>query len=199
MRISVTLAAYVAAAVGLLIIIGFFVKTRANPPHIAIVGRGVPPLNAATSYHMAPITVSPINGLKARNLRDSFNEIHHGHRHAAIDIMEPRGTPVYAVVDGTIRKIFFSKGGGNTIYEFDRSATYCYYYAHLDHYAEGLHEGELISRGDVLGYVGFTGNASPDAPHLHFAVYALGQDKRWSKGTPLDPFPILMQLLRGAG
>jgi murein DD-endopeptidase MepM/ murein hydrolase activator NlpD len=114
MRISVTLAAY-AAAVAMGVLIGFFVKTRANPPHIAIVGRGVPPLNAATSYQMAPITVSPINGLKARNLRDSFNEIHHGHRHAAIDIMEPRGTPVHAVVDGTIRKIFFSKGGGNTI------------------------------------------------------------------------------------
>jgi len=198
MRISVTLAAFATpAAVGLLI--GFFVKARANPLYIAIAGRGVLLLNAATSYHMAPMTVSPINGLKTGNLRDSFNEIHHGHRHAAIDIMEPRGTPVHAVVDGTIRKIFFSKGGGNTIYEFDRSATYCYYYAHLDHYAEELHEGKLISRGDVIGYIGSTGNASPDAPHLHFAVYALGQDKRWSKGTPLDPYPLLMRLVRGAG
>jgi peptidoglycan LD-endopeptidase LytH len=188
-----TMAAYAGAtAVGLLLI-GFFAKARGDLP---MFGRGIPVLSAATSYKMQQIKVAPIADLKALDLRDSFNEVHHGHRHAAIDIMKPRGTPVHAVVDGTVRKIFFSKGGGNTIYEFDSSETYCYYYAHLDHYAEGLHEGEPIPRGGLLGYVGSTGNASRNAPHLHFAIYALGQDKRWPRGTPLDPFPVLMQLLQ---
>jgi murein DD-endopeptidase MepM/ murein hydrolase activator NlpD len=93
--------------------------------------------------------------------------------------MEPRGTQVHAVVDGTIKKIFFSRGGGKTIYEFDRFEAYCYYYAHLDGYAAGLHEGQRVSTGEVIGYIGSTGNASPEAPHLHFAVYELDRDKRW--------------------
>ena len=83
----------------------------------------------------------PISGLALTDLRDSFEEIHNGHRHEAIDIMEPRGTPVHAVVSGTIRKLFLSKPGGNTVYEFDEMGVYCYYYAHLDRYVEGLREG----------------------------------------------------------
>ena len=85
--------------------------------------------------------------------------------------MEPAGTPVRAVVDGTIQKLFLSKAGGNTIYEFDGPGTYCYYYAHLERYVDGLHEGMHVSRGEVIGYVGSTGDASPAAPHLHFAIY----------------------------
>ena len=83
----------------------------------------------------------PISGLTLANLRDTFEEFHNGHRHEAIDIMEPRGTPVRAVVPGTIQKLFFSIPGGSTIYQFDEVGEYCYYYAHLDRYAEGLHEG----------------------------------------------------------
>ena len=116
------------------------------------------------------IAALPIEGLKASELRDNFEEIHNGHRHEAIDIIKPNGTPARAVVDGTIRKLFFSKAGGNTIYEFDEASNYCYYYAHLDHYANELYEGMHVSRGTVIGYVGSTGNASLPAPHLHFAI-----------------------------
>jgi peptidoglycan LD-endopeptidase LytH len=131
----------------------------------------------------AELETLPIAGLSAKDLHDSFNEIHHGHRHDAIDIMEPRGTPVLAVADGSIRKIFFSRGGGGkTIYEFGRSETYCYYYAHLDAYASGLHEGQLVWAGEVIGYTGSTGNASLEAPHLHFAVYQLDPEKHWWRG-----------------
>ena len=106
--------------------------------------------NATSSLlDMAP----PISGLALADLRDSFDEIHNGHRHEAIDIMEPRGTPVHAVVSGTIRKLFLSKPGGNTIYEFDETSVYCYYYAHLDRYADGLREGQRVERGDVIGFV----------------------------------------------
>ena len=101
----------------------------------------------------------PISGLTLANLRDTFDEFHNGHRHEAIDILEPRGTPVHAVVSGTIRKLFLSIPGGNTIYQFDEMGVYCYYYAHLDRYVEGLHEGMRVRAGDVIGFVGSTGNA----------------------------------------
>ena len=112
-----------------------------------------------------------------------FEEVHAGHRHEAIDIMEPRGTPVHAVVTGTVRKLFLSKPGGKTIYQFDETETYCYYYAHLDGYVEGLHEGMRVDRGEVIGFVGSTGNADPGTPHLHFAIFELGPEKQWWKGT----------------
>jgi murein DD-endopeptidase MepM/ murein hydrolase activator NlpD len=110
---------------------------------------------ASSILEMTP----PIRGLALTNLRDTFEEVHDGHKHEAIDIMEPRGTPVHAVVSGTIRKLFLSKPGGNTIYQFDEMGVYCYYYAHLDGYAEGLHEGMRVKSGDVIGFVGSTGNA----------------------------------------
>jgi len=136
---------------------------------------------------------SPLDSLKTTELHDSFNETHHGHRHEAIDIMRPRGTPVRAVVDGIIRKVFISRGGGLTVYEFDRDGRYCYYYAHLDRYPDELHEGLAVARGDVIGYVGTTGDAAPDAPQLHFAIFKLGPDKSWWKGEAIDPYPILMR------
>jgi murein DD-endopeptidase MepM/ murein hydrolase activator NlpD len=140
---------------------------------------------------------APLDFLKRSELHDSFNELHHGHRHEAIDIMRPRGTPIHSVTYGAIRKLFTSRQGGLTIYEFDRAGVYCYYYAHLDHYAAGLREGMPISRGDLIGYVGTTGDAAPDAPQLHFAIYRLGPDKSWWKGEAIDPYPILLQVVTG--
>jgi len=149
-------------------------------------------LSAATAT--TPLNIgAPLDFLKPAELHDSFNEIHNGHRHEAIDIMRPRGTPVLAVTDGVIRKLFMSHQGGLTIYEFDRAGIYCYYYAHLDSYAAGLREEITVVRGEVIGYVGTTGNAKPDAPQLHFAIYRLGPDKSWWKGEPIDPYPILLQ------
>jgi murein DD-endopeptidase MepM/ murein hydrolase activator NlpD len=138
----------------------------------------------------------PIAGLHANELRDTFTEEHSGHPHEAIDIMAPRGTPVHAAVSGTVQKLFLSKAGGNTIYEFDEDRTLCYYYAHLDRYADGLREGMHVTRGDVIGYVGSTGNARPEAPHLHFTVFQLGPEKQWWKGAPLNPFEALRRAAR---
>jgi murein DD-endopeptidase MepM/ murein hydrolase activator NlpD len=116
----------------------------------------------------------------------------HGNRaHEAVDILVPRNTPVHAAESGTIAKLFFSKGGGgNTIYEFDPSGRYCYYYAHLERYADGLKDGQHVARGDVIGFVGTSGNAPPNTPHLHFAVFALGPAHQWWKGQPLDPYLV---------
>ena len=135
----------------------------------------------------------PIQGLKPADLHDTFNEVHNGHPHEAIDIAAARGTPVRAAVSGTIRKLFLSKAGGNTIYQFDAETEYCYYYAHLDRYADGLREGTQVRRGDVIGYVGSTGNADARTPHLHFAVFALGANKEWWKGRAINPYGNLMQ------
>jgi murein DD-endopeptidase MepM/ murein hydrolase activator NlpD len=139
---------------------------------------------------------TPISGLTLANLRDSFEETHNGHRHEAMDIMEPRGTPVHAVVPGTIRKLFLSKPGGITIYEFDEKSEYCYYYAHLDRYAEGLHEGMSVKPGDVIGFVGSTGNAAENAPHLHFAIFELGPEKQWWRGQAVNPYPSLVDAVK---
>ncbi|HUD99349.1 MAG TPA: M23 family metallopeptidase [Bryobacteraceae bacterium] len=135
--------------------------------------------------------IIPVRGVQAEQLREDFNEIRGGHRHEAIDIMAPRGTPVLAADEGAVVKLFLSKPGGLTVYQFDGSQTYCYYYAHLDSYAPGLKEGALLQKGDVLGYVGSTGNASPNAPHLHFAIFQLGPEQHWWQGTPIDPYGFL--------
>ena len=134
----------------------------------------------------------PVEGVTANRLTDTFNDSRAiGRRHDAIDIMAPRGTEVRAVDDGTIAKLFTSKAGGLTIYEFDRTQTFSYYYAHLDRYATGLAEHQSVKRGQVLGYVGSTGNASETAPHLHFAIARLGTDRAWWKGDPINPYPLL--------
>jgi len=134
----------------------------------------------------------PVPGVDPKTIRDTFNEMRGTERHEATDILAPYGSPVVAVDDGVVRKLFYSVRGGNTVYQFDPTETYCYYYAHLDRYAEGLKEGQLIKRGAVIGYAGASGDALMSSPHLHFAIFKLGPDKRWWQGTPIDPYPILM-------
>jgi murein DD-endopeptidase MepM/ murein hydrolase activator NlpD len=134
----------------------------------------------------------PVQGIAADKLVRSFHDVRSGSReHEAIDILAPTGTPVVAVEDGTVAKLFVSKAGGNTIYQFDPGKEYSYYYAHLDRYADGLKEGQSVSRGQVIGYVGTSGNAPKDTPHLHFAVFRLTPEKQWWTGTPIDPYDIL--------
>ena len=145
-----------------------------------------------------PAIIPPIVGLTSANLVDTFDQMRGAGRHEAIDILEPRGTPVRAVVDGTIAKLFLSKPGGNTIYLFDKSQTFCYYYAHLDHYEAGLHEGQQVKAGDAMAYVGSTGDANPAAPHLHFTIFQLGPEKHWWQGKPIDPYPILLQAVHAS-
>ena len=134
----------------------------------------------------------PVRGVLPGQLSDTFTQSRGSdRRHDAIDILAPRGTPVLAVADGRIEKLFLSKPGGRTIYQFDPEGRVAYYYAHLDAYAPQLSEGQRVKRGQVIGYVGSTGNADPQAPHLHFAIFLLGPQKRWWEGTPVNPYPLL--------
>ena len=136
------------------------------------------------------ILAFPVKGYE-RALRDNFDEKRGTAPHEALDIMAPRGTPVVAADNGTIARLFKSVPGGLTIYQFDESGALAYYYAHLDRYAEGLREGAKVRRGEVIGYVGSTGNARADAPHLHFTVFALGSDRKWWRGRAINPHAAL--------
>jgi murein DD-endopeptidase MepM/ murein hydrolase activator NlpD len=140
----------------------------------------------------------PIANVPVKDIHDTFNEARGGdRRHEATDIMTPKGTPVLAVDNGLVRKLFTSERGGLTIYQMDSSEKYIYYYAHLDRYAPGLREGLLVKKGDVIGYVGATGNADPNAPHLHFAIFELGPDKSWYSGLrPVNAYPLLTESAR---
>jgi len=156
------------------------------------------PASAATPP--APVPASPTDaglllplpGLTRDQLHDTFTDARsEGRVHDAIDIMAPAGTPVLAVADGTVEKLFDSKRGGLTIYQFEPSGRYAYYYAHLQRYADGLAEKQAIRRGQVIGYVGSTGNADPGAPHLHFAIFHLGPERHWWEGEAINPYPVL--------
>ncbi|TWI69951.1 peptidase M23-like protein [Pseudoduganella lurida] len=134
----------------------------------------------------------PVAGVSAKELTNTFEQPRGTERrHEALDIPAPKGTPVYATADGKIVKLFNSKPGGITIYQFDPSEKYAYYYAHLDGYAPDLKEGQQVRRGQMIGYVGVTGNSDPNVPHLHFAIFELNADKKWWEGTPVNPYPYL--------
>lgn len=163
------------------------------PPELKAAEPAVPSLTAnVTAELRARGLTLPVQGIKRDDLRDSFAEARgDARRHEAIDILAPRNTPVFAVEDGMIARLFLSEAGGITIYQFDPSERYVYYYAHLERYADGLKEGDTVRRGQVIGYVGTTGNAPRDTPHLHFAIFQMTDEKRWWQGTAIDPYSVL--------
>lgn len=164
-------------------------------------GAGEAPLSPPTLTTIGPDPVAelrdrrlllPVKGFGRESLRESFHETRGGsRRHEAIDIVAARSTLVVAVEDGKVARLFFSKVGGITLYQFDPSERYVYYYAHLERYGDNLREGDVVKRGQVIGYVGTSGNAPRQTPHLHFAIFKLTPEKHWWEGTPIDPYPIL--------
>jgi murein DD-endopeptidase MepM/ murein hydrolase activator NlpD len=135
----------------------------------------------------------PVLGVRPEALSDTFTQSRSGGRvHDAIDIMAPSGTPVVAAAPGIVEKLFFSKGGGGiTAYVRSPDRAWTYYYAHLQDYAPGLREGQAVKQGDPIGRVGFTGNANPAGPHLHFAINRTEPDAKWYRGQPINPYPRL--------
>ena len=136
--------------------------------------------------------IIPVAGVVSTALHDGFTEKRSGGRmHEAIDIMAPRGTPVVSATEGRLLRLHTSKAGGLMVYAADASDQFILMYAHLDRYASGLVEGAPLHKGQLLGFVGTTGNAPPNAPHLHFAI-ARGQPSvKWWKGVALNPYPLL--------
>ena len=136
----------------------------------------------------------PVRGIAAYQIPDTYDAPRDGARvHNAQDILAKRGTPVLAADDGTILHIGTNALGGNVIWTADPSRRFAFYYAHLDRWAKGLHDGQSVSRGDVIGYVGTTGNAPKDTPHLHFQLVRIVSGKRYSDGPPVNPLPFFTQ------
>jgi peptidoglycan LD-endopeptidase LytH len=133
----------------------------------------------------------PVEGFRPEKMTDTFDDARTGHVHEASDIMAPRNTPVRAVETGTIARLLSNASGGNTIYQLDPSERFVYYYAHLERYADGLREGQKVDRGQVIGYVGTTGNAPKNTPHLHFAIFRVVDQRQWWGGAPINPYLVL--------
>ncbi|CTP87892.1 M23 family metallopeptidase [Xanthomonas graminis] len=166
--------------------------TPPTPPAATAAAAAPAPAPAPAPENNGADLLIPVQGVTGDQLQDTFTDARsQGRRHDAIDILAPAGTPVLAVADGNVEKLFDSERGGLTVYQFEPSGRYAYYYAHLQRYADGLAEKQPIRRGQVLGYVGSTGNADPGAPHLHFEVHRLGPEKQWWKGESLNPYPLL--------
>jgi len=134
--------------------------------------------------------IVPVARVGSRDLVDTWGAARsEGRSHKGIDIMAAQGTPVLAAVDGRIVKFHDSERGGVTIYQFDRNERFVYYYAHLQARADDLAEGDEVRQGDVIGFVGATGNAT--TPHLHFEVSRLTDEKKWWRAESVNPYPLL--------
>lgn len=147
---------------------------------------------APTTMETFPRLQIPVVGVQLGQLQDTFADPRSGgRRHEALDIPAPHGTPVLAASDGLIVRLFYSQAGGITLYQLSPARTLVSYYAHLERYAEGIREGQQVRQGEVVGYVGATGNASPQHPHLHFALWQVCDPHRFWHGTPINPYPLL--------
>jgi len=163
-----------------------------SPVPLATIGTLDRSASADVEYVRARHLLLPVAGVRADQLADSFEEARDGsRRHHAIDILAPRGTPVLAADDGRVLRVSWNSAGGNTVYATDADSRIVYYYAHLDHYHEPLSPGMALNKGDTLGFVGTTGNAPKDVPHLHFQIMQMPHDGKYWIGEPLNPFPIL--------
>ena len=163
-------------------------------PVVTVKPEQAPPVTVAEQVVVGPSGLAiPVVGAKPDQLTDTYTQARaNGRVHDAIDIMAAEGTPVIAAADGTIEKLFFSKGGGGiTIYERSPDQKWQYYYAHLQGYAPGLAEGQQVKRGQVIARVDHTGDAVASAPHLHFAVNSIANGQGWWQGAPINPYPLL--------
>lgn len=145
----------------------------------------------AMSYRVArlylepaePAILMPVKGVPARAVGNTWGAPRSGGRkHEGQDIFARRGTPVLSATDGVVVRIGETKLGGKTVFVAGRGMR-TYYYAHLDAYPPDLEVGNLVAKGDVVGFVGNTGNARGTPPHLHFGIYT-------AQGA-IDPLPLI--------
>jgi murein DD-endopeptidase MepM/ murein hydrolase activator NlpD len=153
-------------------------------------GRGTRPPSATTSARSSIRLLFPVPSGSRSGLESGFTERRGTRRHEAVDIHAERGAPVLAVSDGKLERMSNNRQGGKGLYQRSPTGALCYYYAHLERYANGLSPGQPLTRGQLLGYVGSTGNASENAPHLHFAVFRLAAGQSCSDGQAIDPYPL---------
>ena len=181
-------------------------STRPAPESVSLIPRttsspgeigdsvSLPPGTSALAILVSELIV-PVPGVQPSELRDTFNEVRGGgtRKHEALDILAPRGTPVLSASAGRVLKLHDSKDGGLMVYAADSSNRFVLMYGHLDHYADGLREGDPLRQGQTIGYVGTTGNAPANTPHLHFAIAHPSDVKLWWTGEAIDPWPLLQR------
>jgi murein DD-endopeptidase MepM/ murein hydrolase activator NlpD len=150
-----------------------------------------PPADAIEELRARDLLI-PVEGIERSQLQDDFQDPRSGNRsHQALDILAPRGQPVLAVEDGVIVRLSNGARSGLAIHQWGPKKRYIYFYAHLQAHAEGLQKGDPVRRGQILGYVGTTGNAPPDTPHLHFAIRRVPEPRTWWRGEMINPYPVL--------
>jgi murein DD-endopeptidase MepM/ murein hydrolase activator NlpD len=176
---------------------GLALDTLVAPVPLPSTGN-VPSATRAELVALADALIIPVTGVEPDELADTFEEARGTRRHEALDILSPRGTPVVSAADGRLMKLHTSENGGLMVYAADASERFILFYAHLDRYASGLSEGMRLRRGQRLGYVGTTGNAPPNVPHLHFGIARAADVREWWKGVPIDPLPLLRKPASGA-
>ena len=137
------------------------------------------------STRPAPTSVAvPVAGVARRGLVDTWGGARsEGRRHEGIDIFAKRGTEVLAATEGLVSRIGENRLGGRTVWVLGPGRQR-HYYAHLDRYVDTLTPGDRVAVGDVLGYVGNSGNAKGTPPHLHYGIYTLT--------GAINPYPLLM-------
>ena len=168
-------------------------ETRPAPPAVKPVVVDPVSSTEAVDYLLARGMLIPVVGVSVGQLHDTFDEGRDGGRvHRALDILAPRGTPVLSADSGRILRVSTNSLGGNIIYATDPLGRVVYYYAHLDAYQPGLTQGAMVARGDTLGFVGTTGNAPKDTPHLHFQVMRMPSDGKYWDGEPINPYPLIL-------
>lgn len=168
---------------------GTAAATPSSPPYGAV---------TVTSADISTLTIRnlliPVAGVAPAQLHDSFLDSRsEGRTHKALDIMAPRDTPVLATDDGKVLRLHQSDRGGIMLYQSDASGSYVYYYGHLIRYADGITEGKAVRRGEVIAFVGDTGNAGPGNYHLHFGISKMTEVGKWSGGEPINPYPLLIE------
>ena len=174
------------------------------PPSAPVaIGTPLPPTESATpspepaNFVGRMNLIIPVAGVRPEQLLDTYSDARsEGRTHDAIDIPAAAETPVLAAADGKILKLFQSERGGTTIYQLNSNQDLIFYYAHLSHYADGLTEGSLVRQGEVIAYVGDTGNAGAGNYHLHFSIAQVSDPKRYWEGTNINPYPLLQNRAR---
>ena len=185
----------------LVLLIGFVVVVwlgtgRVPPPSVESMSSVVQPtpqiIQTTQITRIEQPLIIPVAGVRADQLVDTYTASRsEGRTHDAIDIMAPAETPVLAAADGQITKLWQSEKGGTTIYQLSADQKMIFYYAHLAHYADGLTEGKQVRQGEVIAYVGDTGNAGPGNYHLHFSIALVSDPKRYWEGININPYPLL--------
>lgn len=178
-------------ALAALLLLAVAACSRARPSTAPSPAPAAPATKSDVEYLRGRLLMVPVAGIAPEHVADTYQAARSGGRvHRALDILAPRGTPVVAADDGRVYKVGSNALGGLTVYAVDSEERFIYYYAHLDAYRDGLREGMPLRQGDLLGFVGTSGNAPANTPHLHFQVMRMRPDRYWD-GAPLNPLPFL--------